>query len=154
MHLSDILEPTSVKFASGLTSRKRLLQEMSDHFASEYNLEASEIFQALQNREDLGSTGVGNGIAIPHARSEQISSVVGLFYRLDKPIDYDAVDKQNVDLVFCLLAPKTAAAEHLRALALISRTLRNDAICEKLRANDSAGTLYTILTDVTKTEVA
>ena len=101
----------------------------------------------LTERERLGTTGVGQGIAIPHGRLADLEKIVGVFARLDTPIDYDAVDKQPVDLVFMLLAPEGAGADHLKALARVSRLLRNQAACEKLRAAKTAEALYAILTE-------
>ena len=100
------------------------------------------------DREGLGPTGVGQGIALPHARIAEAQDVFGLFLRLEKPLDFDAVDRQPVDLVFSLIAPEDAGVDHLKALALVSRTLRNPATCAKLRANSDAATLHTILTEV------
>ena len=105
------------------------------------------IYEILTERERLGTTGVGQGIAIPHGRLANLEKIVGLFVRLDTPIEYDAVDKQPVDLIFMLLAPEGAGADHLKALARVSRLLRNQAACEKLRAAKSAEALYAILSE-------
>jgi PTS system nitrogen regulatory IIA component len=103
--------------------------------------------EALLERETLGPTGVGNGVALPHARVQGLDEVVGAFILLEKPIDFEAVDRQPVDLVFALFAPEDAGVEHLKALALVSRTLRDPGLCAKLRANPDAGMIYTILTE-------
>jgi len=105
------------------------------------------MLDALLDRETLGPTGVGNGIALPHARLEGLDSVVSVFVRLEKPMDFGAVDRQPVDLIFALFAPQNAGVDHLKALALVSRTLRDSSICAKLRANSSTSTLHTILTE-------
>src|SRR5210317_34254 len=148
MELKEILDAKAVRYTSGVSSKKRLLQDIAEQANAVYSLNAIEVFSALQEREALGSTGVGRGIAIPHARFESMDKVVGMFTRLEKPVDFDSVDHQPVDLVFTLLAPAAEGAEHLKALALVSRTLRDKDVCAKLRANDDEQTLYTVLTEV------
>lgn len=148
MELKEILDAKAVRYTSGVSSKKRLLQDIAEQANAVYGLNAIEVFSALQEREALGSTGVGRGIAIPHARFESMDKVVGMFTRLEKPVDFDSVDHQPVDLVFSLLAPAAEGAEHLKALALVSRTLRDKDVCAKLRANDDEQTLYTVLTEV------
>ena len=110
-------------------------------------LNAATVVEALLAREALGPTGVGHGVALPHARLEGIDVVTGLFVLLEKPVDFGSVDRQPVDIAFALFAPENAGVEHLKALALVSRTLRDASICTKLRSNPSAETLYTILTE-------
>ena len=105
-------------------------------------------------RESLGPTGVGHGVALPHARLEGLDNVLGAFVLLDKPIDFNAVDRQPVDIAFALFAPESAGVEHLKALALVSRTLRNASVCSKLRANPDPATLYAILTEAQATQAA
>lgn len=148
MELKEILDPKAVRYTSSVSSKKRLLQDIAEQANAVYGLNAIEVFSALQEREALGSTGVGRGIAIPHARFESMDKVIGMFTRLEKPVDFDSVDHQPVDLVFTLLAPAAEGAEHLKALALVSRTLRDKDVCAKLRANDDEQTLYTVLTEV------
>lgn len=148
MELKEILDAKAVRYTSSVSSKKRLLQDIAEQANAVYGLNAIEVFSALQEREALGSTGVGRGIAIPHARFESMTKVVGMFTRLEKPVDFDSVDHQPVDLVFTLLAPAAEGAEHLKALALVSRTLRDKDVCAKLRANDNEQTLYTVLTEV------
>ena len=148
MQLKEILDAKAVRFTSSVSSKKRLLQDIAEQANAVYGLNAIEVFSALQEREALGSTGVGRGIAIPHARFQSMDRVVGMFARLEKPVDFDSVDHQPVDLVFTLLAPAAEGAEHLKALALVSRTLRDKDVCAKLRANDEEATLYTVLTEV------
>lgn len=145
MQLSEILKPGAVRSLGQVTSKKRMFQELADLAQSEYRLSASEVLDALQERESLGPTGVGQGVALPHARLHGLDKVVGLFLRLEKPLDFDAVDRQPVDLVFALLAPDTSGVDHLKALALVSRTLREGDLRSKLRANDNPATLYAVL---------
>lgn len=147
MELSAILKPEAVKVISTASSKKRLLQNVSDLAADAYGLSSSVVSDALQERENLGPTGVGHGVALPHARLSGLSHVVGAFLLLEKPVDFNSVDRQPVDVVFALFAPQDAGVEHLKALALVSRTLRDAAVCAKLRANLDASTLYAILTE-------
>jgi PTS system nitrogen regulatory IIA component len=145
MQLSEILTPGAVRSLGQLTSKKRLFQELAELASAEYGLNASEVLDALQERESLGPTGVGQGVALPHARLHGLDKVVGMFLRLEKPMDFDAVDRQPVDLVFALLAPETSGVDHLKALALVSRTLRDTDLRAKLRANDDANALHAVL---------
>ncbi|GHC28039.1 MULTISPECIES: PTS sugar transporter subunit IIA [Gemmobacter] len=147
MEISKILNPESVRVVSQLTSKKRLFQELGEMAAQAYKLNASIAIDGLQERESLGPTGVGHGIALPHARLEDLNRIVGVFVRLEKPLDYDSVDRQPVDLVFGLFAPKDSGVEHLKALALVSRTMRDSGICTKLRANTDPAKLFAILTE-------
>lgn len=154
MQLADILKPEAVKSVSKSVSKKRLLQEMAERAAGLYEIDGEVAFTALQDREALGPTGVGDGVAIPHARLEGLDKVIGIFYRLEKPMDYDAVDRQPVDLVFALFAPVSSGVDHLKALALISRLLRDASNRSKLRANEDANALYAILTEVATNRAA
>ncbi|WP_342069366.1 PTS IIA-like nitrogen regulatory protein PtsN [Yoonia algicola] len=154
MQLSDILKANAVKSISSCTSKKRLFHDLGELAETSYGLSATSVIEALMERENLGPTGVGQGIALPHARMPEAKDVFGLFLRLEKPLDFDAVDRQPVDLVFALIAPENAGVDHLKALALVSRTLRNTSICAKLRANQEANTLHTILTAVESTQAA
>ncbi len=147
MELSKILKPEAVKVFSAASSKKRLFQEIGDIAHSAYGLDASTTVEALMERESLGPTGVGHGVALPHARLDSLDRVVGLFVMLETPIDFGAVDRQPVDIAFALFAPEQAGVEHLKALALVSRTLREPSLCSKLRANLDPATLYTILTE-------
>ena len=134
MQISDILSPAAVRTMSQITSKKRLFQEIAEQARSIYGVDAPQTLDALQERETLGPTGVGHGVALPHARLHGLDRVVGLFLRLEKPLDFDAVDRQPVDLIFALLAPKNSGVDHLKALALVSRTLRDQDLRAKLRA--------------------
>jgi PTS system nitrogen regulatory IIA component len=147
MELSKLLKPGAVRVVGHLTSTKRLVLELGDGAAQAYGLNASVAVDGLQERESLGPTGVGHGIALPHARLEDLTGIVGIFLRLEKPLDFDSVDRQPVDLVFALFAPKDSGVDHLKALALVSRTMRDPAICAKLRANSDASKLHAILTE-------
>lgn len=145
MQISNILKPGAVRSLSQVTSKKRLFQELAEQAHALYGLPASEVLDALQERESLGPTGVGHGVALPHARLHGLDQVAGLFLRLDKPLDFDAVDRQPVDLIFALLAPKSTGVDHLKALALVSRTLRDPDLCNKLRSNDDPTALHAVL---------
>lgn len=147
MELSDLLKPEAIRVNTGCTSKKRLMHDVADLAQSAYDIDSGTAFEALLERESLGPTGVGHGVALPHARIAGLESCVGVFMLLEKPIDFDSVDRQPVDLVFGLFAPEDAGVEHLKALARVSRLLRDPAVCTKLRANQSVVTLYTILTE-------
>lgn len=147
MDISKILKPEAVRVLGAMTSKKRLFQELGEVAESVYGLSAAMAIDGLQERESLGPTGVGHGIALPHARLEGLDSIVGIFVRLEKPMDFDSIDRQPVDLIFTLFAPKDSGVDHLKALALISRTMRDQAVCAKLRSNAQPATLYAILTE-------
>lgn len=154
MEFSDLLGTTAVKVLHAATSKKRLLQDIGDVAAECYGLSAPAAVDALMERESLGPTGVGNGVALPHARMAGLDKVCGVFCRLEKPVDFGAADRVPVDLVFALFAPEDSGVEHLKALALVSRTLRDSAVCTKLRYNDDPATLHTILTEMQANQAA
>ncbi len=154
MQLAQILDVGAVKTIGSCTSKKRLFHDLGELSEACYDLNATRVIDALLERENLGPTGVGQGIALPHARLTNVTDVKGVFLRLEKPLDFDAIDRQPVDLVFALLAPQNAGVDHLKALALVSRTLRDASICAKLRANGDPGTLHTILTEVHSSQAA
>ncbi len=154
MELSSILRPEAVRVLSAASSKKRLFQEIGDVAASALKLEAPMVVESLLERESLGPTGVGHGVALPHARLPQLDCVAGVFVMLEKPIDFGAVDRQPVDIAFSLFAPEDAGVEHLKALALVSRTLRDSAVCTKLRANPDPVKLYAILTEAQSVQAA
>lgn len=154
MELSKLLLPSAVRVVGQLTSKKRLFQELGEMASQAYGLTAAIAIDGLQERESLGPTGVGHGIALPHARLQDLGKIVGVFLRLEKPLDYDSVDRQPVDLVFGLFAPKDSGVDHLKALALVSRTMRDTAICAKLRANTDPGKLHAILTEAKAPQAA
>jgi PTS system nitrogen regulatory IIA component len=147
MEIVDLLVPEAVLPSLKVQSKKQLLQELAQRAAELTGLPERRIFETLIERERLGSTGMGQGIAIPHGRLAGLSKISGLFARLETPIAYDAVDNQPVDLVFLLLAPEGAGADHLKALARVSRLLRNQATCEKLRATKDGQVLFSLLTE-------
>lgn len=147
MQLGQILRAEGVKVLGASSSKKRLFHDLAELAMSCYGLEPAKVVEALLERENLGPTGVGHGVALPHARLPQIDQMRGLFVRLEKPLDFDAVDRQPVDLVFALFAPASAGVDHLKSLALVSRTMRNANICTKLRANIDPAKLYAILTE-------
>ena len=154
MDLSTLLKLEAVKVLTSASSKKRLLQDIGDLVSSAYGLDAPMVVESLMARESLGPTGVGQGVALPHARLDDIEDIVGMFFRVEKPTEFSAVDKQPVDLVFCLLAPQRAGVEHLKALALVSRTMRNEDFCKKLRANSDPATLHAIFTESRSSEAA
>ena len=154
MDFSTLLKPAAVKFTSSYSSKKRLFVDLGSAAYDAYGIDAEAATNALLERESLGPTGVGHGIALPHARLENLDNIVGLFMRVEKPTEFSAVDKLPVDLVFCLLAPQQAGVEHLKALALVSRTMRNQDFCKKLRANTDPATLHAIFTESPSSEAA
>ena len=149
MQLSDFIGSDAIFPDLKATSKKQLLQELATLAGEITNIDSRRIFEALLQREKLGSTGLGHGVAIPHGKFEQLDKVYGFFGRLKQPIDYDAVDGEPIDLVFLLLAPESAGADHLKALARISRLLRDSAIVKKLRGTDDAAGIYAVLTEPT-----
>lgn len=154
MELSNILMPGAVRVIGQATSKKRLFQQLGEIVSTSYDIDATAAVEALQDRENLGPTGVGHGVALPHARIAGLDSVVGAFLRVEKPLDFNAVDRQPVDLVFTLFAPLDSGVEHLKALALVSRTMRDSAVCAKLRANVDPATLHALLIDTPTTKAA
>ncbi|MEL6607364.1 MAG: PTS sugar transporter subunit IIA [Pseudomonadota bacterium] len=148
MDLIQILQPEAVKVVTSASSKKRLLHTLADMSADIYGLDPAKAVAALLERETLGPTAVGNGVALPHARLDEVDHVVGCFMRLEKPVDFDAVDRQPVDLIFALFAPTAAGVDHLKALAAVSRTLRNPTICAKLRSNSKPASLHAVLTEM------
>lgn len=147
MEIADLITPHGVIPNLRATSKKQALQELARRAAEITGQGERVIFDVLLERERLGTTGVGNGIAIPHGKLASLNRLYGLFARLEKPINFDSIDEQPVDLIFLLLAPESAGADHLKALARVSRLLRDKAICEKLRGTDTAEGLYTLLTE-------
>ena len=145
MDLIEILHPSAVRNTQSVGSKKRLFQDLAAMSAQNYGIDSGAAVEALLERENLGPTGVGRGVALPHARLENLDRIVGCFIKLDRPIDFDAVDRQPVDLIFALFAPLSSGVEHLKALALISRTLRDPDVCLKLRNNEDPSTLLAIL---------
>src|ERR1700756_3192752 len=145
MPLTDLVAPNAVIPALKVTSKKQAIQELSAKAAKLTGQSERVIFETLLQREKLGSTGVGNGIAIPHGKLAKLERVFGLFRLLDRPVDSEALDGQPVDLMFLLLAPAGAGADHLKALARVARLLRDPTVAHKLRASEDAEALYAVL---------
>lgn len=147
MEINDLLVTDGVIADLKATSKKQALQDLARRAADMSGLHERAVFDVLMERERLGTTGVGNGIAIPHGKLPKLERLYGLFARLEQPIDFQAIDERPVDLIFVLLAPESAGADHLKALACISRLLRDKTVCDKLRGTDSAEALLAILTE-------
>jgi PTS system nitrogen regulatory IIA component len=147
MELGDLITPYGVIPALKAGNKKAVLQELAVQAAELTGLNDRDIFNTLLQRERLGSTGVGNGIAIPHGKMASLNNIVGLFARLEEPVDFDAIDDEPVDIIFLLLAPEGAGADHLRALARISRLLREPGAVDKLRGSKDRASLYSVLTE-------
>jgi PTS system nitrogen regulatory IIA component len=154
MEIADLITPRSVIAQLRVTTKRQALQELARRAALTTRLHERAIFDVLIERERLGSTGIGMGIGIPHGKLAGLTRLHGIFARLERPIAFDAIDDQPVDLLFLLLAPEAAGADHLKALARVSRLLRDRAICEKLRGTDNADALYALLTDQTASHAA
>ena len=146
MELSELISSDSIVAALKAGSKKQALQELSQIAEKITGVSARDIFGTVLQRERLGSTGVGQGIAIPHGKLEDLDRLYAIFARLETPIGFDAMDDQPVDLIFMLLAPESAGADHLKALARISRTLRDPSVTKKLRQSDSIDDIHSILT--------
>ncbi len=154
MEMHQLLSPDGVIASLKATSKKQALQELAARAARLTGVHERTILDTLLERERLGTTGVGHGIAIPHGKLAGLPRLYGLFARLDHPIDFDAIDDVPVDLIFLLLAPETAGADHLKALARVSRLLRDKAICDKLRGTDNPDALYALLTESAASQAA
>ena len=146
MEINDLISSDVVVANLKATSKKQVLQDLSRRASDSTGLHERAIFDVLMERERLGTTGVGNGIAIPHGKLPGLDRLHGYFARLEQPVDFQSIDERPVDLIFLLLAPESAGADHLKALAKISRVLRDGNICEKLRGTDTSDALYAILT--------
>jgi PTS system nitrogen regulatory IIA component len=150
MPLLDFLDPRAVLPALRVNGKKQALQELASQAARHTGLPDSAIYEALLQRERLGSTGIGEGIAIPHGKLPDLTRIFGLMARLDKPVDFEALDGQPVDVLFLLLAPEGAGADHLKALARVARVLREPGLIERVRATRDATALYAIMTELPK----
>ncbi len=146
MDLTDLLAPDAVVQGLDVGSKKQTLQEMASLAARRTGLPEREVFDTLLQRERLGSTGVGHGIAIPHGKLVGLPKLSAFFFTLARPIDFEALDDQPVDLVFALLAPEDAGADHLKALNKIARTIKQPGMTDALRDAENASELYTLLT--------
>ncbi|MZR29554.1 PTS IIA-like nitrogen regulatory protein PtsN [Sneathiella litorea] len=147
MEISDLIQPQTVFADLKVTSKKQALQELARRAAVATGCSERDILDVLIERERLGTTGIGKGIAIPHGKLPGIDKVYGIFAKLNTGVDFDSMDNLPVDLLFLLLAPESAGADHLKALARVSRTLRDKGRCEKLRGSQDADALYAILTE-------
>ena len=145
MPLTDIIAPNAIIPALKVNNKKQAIQELAAHAATLTGQDQRTILEVLQQRERLGSTAVGSGVAIPHGKLTKLGGLFGLFARLEKPIEFEALDNQKVDLIFLLLAPEGAGADHLKALAKIARLLRDPEIARKLRESPDAGALHAVL---------
>jgi len=154
MALLDFLSPDAVVPAMRANSKKQVLQELSAQAAKLTGLDDRTIFETLLQRERLGSTGIGEGLAIPHGKLPKLDRLFGLVARLEKPIDFEALDGQPVDILFLLLAPEGAGADHLKALARVARVLREPGILERIRATRDADALYAVMTGSTTPRAA
>lgn len=154
VEIIDLITPQSVLPDLRLTSKKQVLQALAQRAAEITQEHERTIFEVLLARERLGTTGVGGGVAIPHGKLPGLDRIFGVFARLHSPVDFDAVDEQPVDLLFLLLAPESAGADHLKALARVSRLLRDKETCDKLRGSDTAEALYFILTETMTSHAA
>ena len=146
MEIVDILAEDFVVTSLKATSKKQALEDLAQKAAAGTGLQKREIFVVLLERERLGTTGVGSGIAIPHGKIDGLDKLFGCFVRLEDPVDFDAIDGKPVDLIFLLLAPESAGADHLKALARISRVLRDHAKCDKLRTATTGEKIFGLLT--------
>lgn len=154
MQLAELVSADAVLPSLKASSAKQALQEIGRKAEQAYGVECRAVTDGLLARERLGSTAMGSGVAIPHTRVDGLDGIVGIFARLDKPVDFDAADGQGVDLLFALLAPEQAGADHLRALAKVSRILRNEDMRQKLRSSDNADALHGFLVDLTDSRAA
>lgn len=150
MELVDILAPNAVIADMRANTKKKALHEVAQRAAQVTGLGERAIFDVLLERERLGSTGLGGGIAIPHGKLKALDRLHGVFARLATPIDFEAIDARPVDLMFVLLAPESAGADHLKALSRVSRALRDKGLVDKLRATDHPEALYALLADPLK----
>ena len=147
MEIADLITPLSVVAQLRAANKKSALQELAKRAAAMTGLPERTIYDVLLERERLGSTGIGMGVGIPHGKVAGLTKLHGFFARLERPIPFEAIDDRPVDLIFLLLAPEDAGADHLKALALVSRLLRDRAACEKLRGTDNPDALFALLTD-------
>ena len=145
MPTTDLVSPNAIIPAMKVNGKKQALQEIAAKAAELTGHNEKAVLEILLQREKLGSTGVGNGVAIPHGKLQKLGSVFGLFARLERPIDFEALDGQPVDVIFLLLAPEGAGADHLKALARVARLLRDPEVARKLRASNGAEAIYAVL---------
>lgn len=144
MRLTDFVSPEAIFANVRVNNKKQLLQELSQRAAKLSGLDEREIFDALLHRERLGSTGIGEGVAIPHGKLSRVKTIFGIFARLERPIDFDSLDGAPVDLVFLLIAPEASGADHLKALACVARVLRDPTLVSAVRATRDADALFSL----------
>lgn len=154
MKIDDLISLEAIIPNLKVSGKKQVLQELAERAAKIVGIDARLIFDVLLERERLGTTGVGQGVAIPHGKLAQLDRLYGVFARLEHAIDFESIDDQPVDLFFLLLAPEAAGADHLKALAKVSRLLRNKAVCEKLRGSESADAIYALLVEASAPNAA
>tara|TARA_R110000787_G_scaffold10415_4_gene35343 strand:+ start:21831 stop:22295 length:465 start_codon:yes stop_codon:yes gene_type:complete len=154
MELIDLLDTDGIVANLRATSKKQALQELARRAAVVTKIDERKIFDVLMDRERLGTTGVGSGIAIPHGKLAELTRLYGVFARLEKPVDFQSIDDRPVDLIFVLLAPEEAGADHLKALARVSRLLRDQVTTDKLRGTADADALFAILSESQETRAA
>ena len=154
MEVIDLIAPEAVIPTLRVASKKQALQELAARAQALTGVAQRDIYDALMERERLGSTGIGNGIAIPHAKLAELDRLWGVFARLEIPIEFSSIDEQPVDLIFLLLAPIGAGADHLKALARVSRLLRNHSVCDRLRGSRDASAIFALLTEPMATHAA
>ena len=154
MNLSDFIDFSSIRTKLSARDKRQLLQMLGQVASQKLGLEPGEVVDAILEREKLGSTGFGAGVAIPHGKIAGLDHVYGLVARLDEPVDFDAIDKMPVDLVFLLLSPPDAGAEHLRALAAISRAVRQAPVVDKIRGARDRDSLAAVLMDAEQVHAA
>lgn len=147
MDLGDLISPDDILSSLRCANKRQLLQELAEHAGKKTGIAARQIFDTLLQRERLGSTGAGNGVAIPHGKLPGIKHITALFARLERPIDFESLDDLPVDVVFLLLAPEGAGADHLKALARIARVMREPDKIDKLRDTSDKAAIYSLLTD-------
>ena len=145
MHLSDFLDFDAIKTSLSGGNKRSLLQQLSNLAGQRLEMDPAAILASVNEREQLGSTGFGQGVAIPHGKLESLTRIYCLFVRLSEPVDYKAIDGKPVDLVFLLLSPVDAGAEHLKALAAISRVTRHVPTLEKMRGARRRDALAAVL---------
>jgi len=154
MELADILAERAVLCCTGVKTKRQLFEDLAARAAELTGHSQAEILEAITSREELGSTGLGNGIAVPHGKIAGLKGVTALFARLDQPIEFDSVDDQPVDIVVMLLAPAGAGADHLKALSRVARLLRTESVVDELRRIDDCAQLYGVLTSPVATHYA
>ena len=154
MELADILAERAVLCCTGVKTKRQLFEDLAARAAELTGHPQAEILEAITSREELGSTGLGNGIAVPHGKIAGLKGVTAVFARLDQPIEFDSVDDQPVDIVVMLLAPSGAGADHLKALSRVARLLRTEAVVDELRRTDDCAQLYGVLTSPVATHYA